>query len=238
MCNLYVNTHVWSASWLSSQTPAGILQLSCLHALHQGAWLPSCGPESLGWENDARFINFSHVSPLPPESSDSPWKQRCLLYFHYCWHVKVGYRRSKPVLCVIARDPRVLPNSCTSVNVHFSFPSDTFILQNHRTPQRKAFHTSRRLFQPAVFGPCVSSLLPLCLSLLCLLPQCFSEADAPALFSNWMPPSADVFVTHQMLFWSLLSIQAVSHAQDHQRWSCFKHQSDSKGQPAMSTFPI
>lgn len=73
-----------------------------------------------------------------------------------------------------------------------------------------------------VFHPSSHSL-----SLLCLLTQYFSEADAPALFSNWMPPLADVFVTHQMLFWSLLSIQAVRHASDRQRWSCFKHQSDS-----------
>lgn len=56
------------------------------------------------------------------------------------------------------------------------------------------------------------------------------------LFGNWVSPLADVFVTHQMLFWSVLSIPAMRHSWDHQSWSCFKHQSDSKGQAATSTF--
>ena len=80
-------------------------------------------------------------------------------------------------------------------------------------------------FTPTEFIPAAQSLLPLFLPLLCFLAQCFSEADASflwALYGNWMPPLADVFVTHEMFFWSLISIQAARRAWDHQRWNCFK----------------
>lgn len=90
-------------------------------------------------------------------------------------------------------------------------------------------------FQPTVSLSC---LHPLPLSLLCLLEQHCSEADAPVLWARygiWVPPSADDFVTHQMLFWSSLSqysgseaCRRTSQVKLFQAWVWFKRSSCHK----------
>lgn len=111
----------------------------------------------------------------------------------------------KKVQCCVKWPGTCLPNSCTSRNIQFSSPGILFILQNHRMWHTKNPAAPLSLLFYPLCSIYVSSLLPLGLSLLCLAYLHHASANkmhlsSEQLFGNWMPPLADVFVTHQILF--------------------------------------
>lgn len=109
----------------------------------------------------------------------------------------------------VAQTRATTPVHCTCVRSYLM----TRVLWSNRMPH--TFTSSCSLLSVITS----SSLYPPLLSVFCHCSVYRHHASVKQmhlsfeqLFGNWMSPLVDVFVTHQMLFWSSLSIQAVRRA--------------------------